>query len=123
MVLQRGCCLRRREGRRHLIASLGTVILYTFIPVAAAAVAGGIAAIRPPRLRTISAVQHFAAGVVFAAAAIELLPELLKHSPVPFMYLVAAELLVRAHQQGETALGSALFFVGFLLHLIIAEII
>lgn len=65
------------------MSQLGTVILYTLIPVATAAVAGAIAAYKPPRPRAASAVQHFAAGVVFAAAAIELLPELVKHSPVP----------------------------------------
>jgi len=65
------------------MADLKTVVLYTLIPVAAAATAGGVAAIRPPRARMTSALQHLAAGVVFAAAAIELLPELLKHSPVP----------------------------------------
>lgn len=65
------------------MSSLGTVILYTLIPVIAAAVAGAIAAFKPPHPRTASAIQHFAAGVVFTAAAIELLPELLKHSPVP----------------------------------------
>lgn len=235
------------------MAVLGTVLLYTLLPVTAATIAGLIAALWPPRPRTTSAVQHFAAGVVFAAAAIELLPELLKHSPVPtlagftlgiaamfalraateraeqrgrggiagllaatgadflvdgvvlgagfasggqtgalltiaiaveylfvgislaaelgaeasrgrkvgvpfvlalltplgaaigaitlaeapagvlatalafgavaFMYLVTEELLVRAHERGESAIGSALFFVGFLLYLVIEEIV
>jgi zinc transporter, ZIP family len=234
------------------MADLKTVVLYTLIPVAAAATAGGVAAISSPRPRITSAVQHLAAGVVFAAAAIELLPELLKHSPGPtlvgfaigiavmfalrwvgdqvertgqgaagliavtgadflvdglvlgagfaaggqtgllltvaiaieylfvglsvaaelgsaasrrrkigvptglaaltiagavvgaaalagtsgvvlatvlavgavaFMYLVTEELLVHAHERGETAVGSALFFVGFLLYLVIVEVV
>lgn len=56
-------------------------LLFTLIPVAAAAVAGLIAASLRPGEKVTSAVQHFAAGVVFAAAAIELLPKVLKESP------------------------------------------
>jgi ZIP family zinc transporter len=54
---------------------------YVAIPVAAAAVAGVIAAVRRPGERVTSALQHFAAGVVFAAAAIELLPKVLHQDP------------------------------------------
>ena len=39
------------------------------------------------------------------------------------MYLVTEELLVRAHEQGETPLGSMLFFVGFLLYPVIEEVV
>ena len=56
-------------------------LLFTLIPVAAAAVAGIIAAVTRPTERITSAVQHFAAGVVFAAAAIELLPRVLHQAP------------------------------------------
>jgi ZIP family zinc transporter len=56
-------------------------LLYTLIPVAAAAVAGVIAAATRPSERITSGVQHFAAGVVFAAVAIELLPRVLRQSP------------------------------------------
>lgn len=45
-------------------------------PVAAAIVGSVVAAFRPPGPKTSSAVQHFAAGVVFAAAAGEVLPQL-----------------------------------------------
>jgi ZIP family zinc transporter len=57
------------------------VLLYTLIPVAAAAVAGLIAATARPSEKVTSAVQHFAAGVVFAAAASELLPRVLTEDP------------------------------------------
>jgi zinc transporter, ZIP family len=57
------------------------VLLYTLIPVVAAALAGLIAATARPGERVTSAVQHFAAGVVFAAAAIELLPRVLREDP------------------------------------------
>ena len=56
-------------------------LVYTVIPVAAAGVAGVGATLRPPGERLTSGLQHFAAGVVFAAAAIELLPQVLEHSP------------------------------------------
>lgn len=58
-------------------------LLYTLIPVALATVSGTLAAFRPPGPKLRSFVQHFAAGVVFAAAAGELLPEEIhKHSPI-----------------------------------------
>ena len=60
---------------------MGHALLYTLIPVLAALIAGIVAATRRPGEKTTSAVQHFAAGVVFAAAAIELLPAVLKQSP------------------------------------------
>lgn len=52
------------------------VLFYTLIPVAAILLGGVIAALRPPGARLRSAVQHFAAGIVFAAIALELLPEI-----------------------------------------------
>jgi zinc transporter, ZIP family len=56
-------------------------VLFSLIPVAAAGVSGLVAAIRPPGRRVTSGIQHFAAGVVFAAAAIELLPGVLRQEP------------------------------------------
>lgn len=59
------------------------VLLYTLIPVAIAVSGSSIAAFRPPGAKLKSFVQHFAAGVVFAAAAVELLPdEIHAQSPV-----------------------------------------
>ncbi|MCX8252654.1 Transporter (plasmid) [Beijerinckiaceae bacterium RH AL1] len=57
--------------------------LYTLIP-AAAAVVGAVAAVRfRPGPALVSAIQHFAAGVVFAAAAGEILPDVMhRGSPV-----------------------------------------
>jgi ZIP family zinc transporter len=60
---------------------LGTALAFTLIPVLAAAGSGIVAAVRRPGQRVTSALQHFAAGVVFAAAAIELLPRVLKQAP------------------------------------------
>lgn len=62
---------------------LTQVLLYALAPVAAMAVGGVIAAFRPPGARLASAIQHFAAGVVFAALAVELLPDVV-HRDAPF---------------------------------------
>lgn len=61
-------------------------VLYTLIPAAAAVLGAAVALWRPPGPAVRAAVQHFAAGVVFAAAAGEILPDL-KHagSPVPVL--------------------------------------
>jgi ZIP family zinc transporter len=64
---------------------LTTALALTLIPLAAAAVSGAVAATRRPGERVTSAVQHFAAGVVFAAAAIELLPPVLRQAPAVAM--------------------------------------
>ena len=57
--------------------SLGRILRYSAIPVATAICGGLVAAWKPPTARLAAAVQHFAAGVVFAAAASELLPDVL----------------------------------------------
>lgn len=50
---------------------------YALIPAAAVATGAGLAAFRPPGPSFRSGTQHFAAGVVFAAAAGELLPDIM----------------------------------------------
>lgn len=52
------------------------VVLLTLIPVVATVAGGVIAAYRPPGRRVTSYIQHFAAGVVLAAVAGELLPDI-----------------------------------------------
>ena len=49
-------------------------VLYTLIPLAATVAGAAVATSRPPSPRVTSAVQHLAAGVVFAAVALELIP-------------------------------------------------
>ncbi len=56
---------------------LAQVLTYVLLPAAAALLGGIVAAFRPPGTRLQSVIQHFAAGVVFAAVAGELLPELM----------------------------------------------
>ena len=61
---------------------LAQVLAYTLLPVAATIAGGAIAAFRTPGPRLRSGVQHFAAGVVFAAVAVELLPDVV-HERAP----------------------------------------
>lgn len=69
--------------------------IYTLIPAAAAVMGASIAAIRRPGPVVISAVQHFAAGVVFAAAAGEILPDVM-HRNSPWITLVGGAVGVAA---------------------------
>lgn len=56
---------------------------FTLVPVVAALLGAIFATARKPGPQTVSAIQHFAAGVVFAAAASELLPDLFhQHSAI-----------------------------------------
>jgi zinc transporter, ZIP family len=80
---------------------LEKVLTYTLIPVLATIAGGIIAAFRSPGEGVRVSVQHFAAGVVFAAAGVELLPELVRNlSIIPlalgFSLGVAFMLLVRS---------------------------
>ncbi|TSA79811.1 transporter [Deinococcus detaillensis] len=64
-------------------APLSQIFSLTLIPVAATIFGGVVASYRVPGEKLRSFVQHFAAGVVFAAVAGELLPEITKgHQPV-----------------------------------------
>ncbi len=63
--------------------SLSSILAFTAIPVTATLIGGLLAAFRPPSAQVRSAVQHFAAGVVFAAVAGELIPEIKQdHEPL-----------------------------------------
>ena len=63
---------------------LSQVLLFVLIPTTATILGGVVAAFRPPGRRLQSVIQHVAAGVVFAAVAGELLPELMHEAaPVP----------------------------------------
>jgi ZIP family zinc transporter len=62
------------------------MLIYTFIPMAAAVVGALIAGFFNPSRRAVSAFQHLAGGVVLAAAAGELLPEVLEQpSALPIL--------------------------------------
>jgi ZIP family zinc transporter len=56
--------------------TLPSLLIYTLVPVAAIVIGGCVAVTRPHGKALISTFEHFAAGVVFSAVAIELLPKL-----------------------------------------------
>jgi len=55
---------------------------FALIPLTAGLIGALIAVVRPPGPKLTSAVQHFAAGVVFAAAAGEILPDILEQGGI-----------------------------------------
>ena len=59
-----------------------SVLLYVLFPVGTLILGGIIATFRSPGPRLGSAIQHFAAGTVFAAVAIELLPDVVRQHAI-----------------------------------------
>lgn len=74
---------------------LTNVLTYASIPAIAVVVGGVVAAFRPPSAALRSGVQHVAAGVLFAALATELLPDVV-HRRMPWVTLVGFALGVAA---------------------------
>lgn len=58
-------------------------LLYTLIPLAALTIGAITSTLAKPKAALQSGVQHFAAGVVFAAAAAEILPDVMHGGSVP----------------------------------------
>lgn len=83
---------------------------YILFPVIAVVAGGVLAAFRPPGPWPRSAVQHLAAGVVFAAVAGELLPEMKdQHQPLPIIVGFASAVMVMlvVRQLTEPVAGGA----------------
>ena len=68
-----------------------SALAYTLIPVVAVLLGSLLAVVRRPGEALVSAMQHLAAGVVFAAAATEILPQVL-HQASPAATLVGGGL-------------------------------
>src|SRR5688500_5273782 len=73
----------RRRGLETMTPLHITVLLYSAIPVLAAAIGAAAALIREPGPRLRSGFQHLAGGVVFATAALELLPDVREGPAIP----------------------------------------
>lgn len=89
---------------------------YAFIPVAVAALGATWTTLRPPAPKLVGAVQHFAAGVVFYAAAGEILPDMTRQGTIWTIILggaigIATMLLLRhlsdSAEQGPIGLVAA----------------
>jgi len=68
-------------GQSAAVAAAAVLVAF---PVAAAIIGSVVAVLRPPGRKTTSAVQHFAAGVVMAALAGEVLPDLRSEGNLPW---------------------------------------
>lgn len=73
-----------------MIDRLQDVLFYLSLPVIAVLVGGIVATLRPPGPTIRSSIQHFAAGVVFAAVAAELLPEMIRERQPQAIFIGAA---------------------------------
>lgn len=83
-------------------AQLATLVLP---PVLAAGAGSLAAALRPPKPSTTSVIQHLTAGIVFAAAALELLPQDREQSLVPVVIgFIVGLLAMLAIRKGSGAL-------------------
>lgn len=92
-----------------MLNALLNVLTYTLIPVAAAISGGLIAAWRTPGPVLRSYVQHFAAGVVVAAAAGELLPDVVHEKSLWAVVIGGAlgvAVMLAVKQLGKKASGS-----------------
>src|SRR4051794_39195657 len=111
-VVARDVSARSWMGRGLTMSGLGA-LGFALIPAAALILGGVVAAFHPPAPGLRSLLQHFAAGVVFAAVAGELLPrEMDQHHPLPFVLGFAAGialmLAIRAiTERSETRAGAA----------------
>lgn len=83
-----------------------SILLYALIPAATILLGGVLAVLRPPGAKVRSAVQHFAAGLVFAAVAVEILPGMIhERKPVAatigFAIGVALMMLIKWLTEGK----------------------
>jgi ZIP family zinc transporter len=90
-----------------------TALLFSLFPVGAAILAGSVAVFLKGSDRLQRIVQHLAGGVVFAAVALEITPDLMKrHSPVPtaggfVLAVLALLLLAKGERSGSTKPGKS----------------
>jgi len=68
---------------------------YTVVPILAAVLGGVLTLLYRPTHKVVSAIQHFAAGIVFSAAAVEILPHL-KHEGALWPIVIGGGLGVAA---------------------------
>jgi ZIP family zinc transporter len=85
---------------------LAQVLLFALLPMAVLVLTGIIAIFRTPGPRLRSALQHFAAGVVFEAASVEVLPQVRQaHSAFPIIigFVLGAGLVLTVSQLARRA--------------------
>jgi ZIP family zinc transporter len=113
-------------GNTGLLLAVAITVEYLFVGLSMSSTLGRHASRRlvaglPPGLALLTVAGAVVGATVLDGVSARTLAGVLAFGAVAFMYLVVEELLVAAHEQGETATGSALFFVGFLLYLVLTE--
>lgn len=109
-----------------MATSVGSVLAFASIPAMAVVLGGLVAAFRTPSPAVRSGVQHIAAGVLFAALATELLPDVL-HRRLPWVTLigfalgVAVMLLLKAGTARLEASASSAMLKGLPMSLLLAS--
>jgi ZIP family zinc transporter len=88
-----------------------SAVLYTLFPATATVVGAAVALYRRPGAATMRIIHHFTAGIVFAAAATEILPDLKQQSPWAVLLggIVGVLLMLLVRRLGERAQGPAGF--------------
>jgi ZIP family zinc transporter len=111
-----------------LLLTVALAIEYLFVGLSLSSVLAGsvsrpLVAVTPVGLSLLTVIGTAFGVVVLSGVSAPVLAGVLAFGVVAFMYLAAEELLVEAHERGETALGSVGFFVGFLIYLILQELV
>ncbi len=70
-----------------MTSTIFSVLSYALIPAVTITLGGALATLRAPGPKIRSGVQHFAAGLVFAAVAVEILPDMM-HERKPVAALI-----------------------------------
>lgn len=115
-------------GHKGMLLTLAMTVEYLFVGLSLSAALGGQArkaskVVLPAALALLTVAGALLGVVVLNGVSAGLLAAVLAFGAVAFMYLVTEELLVKAHEHGQTAWGAAIFFIGFLLYMILRELI
>ncbi|PRY10803.1 ZIP family metal transporter [Kineococcus rhizosphaerae] len=116
------------EATVGLLLTIALAVEYLFVGLSVSASVAGtlsrfVVALLPAALAVLTIAGAVAGVLLFAGASAALLAGVLAFGAVAFMYLATEELLVQAHESGETSIGSVGFFVGFLVYLVLAELV
>lgn len=111
-----------------MLLTIALAVEYLFVGLSLSAALAGAAlrrvvAVAPAALSLLTVVGTALGVLALGTASPQLLAGVLAFGAVAFMYLATEELLVEAHEKGETSLGSVGFFVGFLVYLVLSELI
>ena len=125
LILGAGFAAERRVG---VLLTVALAVEYLFVGLSLSATLAGAVSRRfvalAPVVLALLTVAGTAVGVVtLSGASATVLAGVLAFGAVAFMYLATEELLVEAHERGETSIGSVGFFVGFLIYLVLSELV